>query len=355
MSEARDMPYDAARVAKSEEAVRQADRLGNEQLAYDARLALVTSATFAGFIDIGLVAFSWCAARSAKDPELFPASRGVAGLFLAGIDLLWSYKWIVQHMPLFSSITRGQIESTLDEMERRYREHGQSMRPVFLSRARAAMEIGDRDVFESAASRYAGEARDLYADCAACEAHFDVEAALYRGDLDEALNRFDHMLDSGDECAEVPHLTYATLALPLARAGDHRARRFIDRGIELCADNRDFLPQHAELMTAELALGRPEAAWQLVERYFGWAAETRVDARRLRFFAATEQTIRALGDELESDRLRALPGLDEHPSATQAEAYLASEVDRVAAAFDARNGNDAVSRRVAVWRGQADG
>jgi hypothetical protein len=49
--------------------VRAADLLGDESLAYQARLTLIDAATGAGYLDRALVAFAWCRTYAKAHPD----------------------------------------------------------------------------------------------------------------------------------------------------------------------------------------------------------------------------------------------------------------------------------------------
>jgi len=73
-----------AQIAIVEEAVALADAHRDDDLAFEARQALVRAATFGGRPDLGIVAYSWMLAKSDEDPKRFHDPQ-----------LLWRYKWIV--------------------------------------------------------------------------------------------------------------------------------------------------------------------------------------------------------------------------------------------------------------------
>ena len=354
LAEADGLQHGTSRVAVAEEAVRQADALGDEGLQYDARMELLSATIFGGYPDKALVAFSWLAGTCDRNPERFPESDNLLGMFLRRVDLLWAYKWIVQNTHCFSQISREQIERTLDDMEGRYRKNGYSMRPVWMNRTRIAMamDAGPERADDSFA-RWQAAARDLYADCAACEQHFQVDYHLYRRDLDAANTAAEPLLAGELACAEVPHMTYVRLVVPTWLAGDsERAWTYHRRGYELCRDNRDFLEELAELVEHLLLAEDPAAAVTMLERHGSWIVDSRVGSRRLRWFVV----LGALFEQLDvaSVTLRLPAALGPHAGPDYDPRELAAWFDREAAslteAFDRRNGNDLVSREAAAIR-----
>src|SRR5439155_17014048 len=79
-----------AKIGLLEEAVRLADTHGDTEAGFNIRLTLMEASSFAGRPDLLLVAFSWCLAQHDRDPDLFGDE-----------DLLWKYKWVVNHLPDF--------------------------------------------------------------------------------------------------------------------------------------------------------------------------------------------------------------------------------------------------------------
>jgi hypothetical protein len=234
LDEAEDHEDGPVKVSITEEAVRLADESQDEVLAYEARMDLIRAATFGGYPEKAMVAFTWCVGKSTEDPDRFPARD-------AGTDLLWAYKWISGQLAGYPQISRAQIREIMDDMEEKYRAHSLSLRPIYENWAQMAMDCGDpeeeilrhMDAFQAAR-------RDGYANCAACERNFQVTILTFLRKDQEALDLAEPLLNGQEGCAEVPHGTYATVLLPLLRMGDpERAQRFHKRGYEMIRGNRD--------------------------------------------------------------------------------------------------------------------
>src|SRR5579884_3112427 len=108
MDQAAVLPDGPSKLALLEEAVRLADVHQDTALADEARDDLIRTATFSGYPEKSLVAFSWRLAQSDRDPEVFPEQA-----------LLWQYKWIANSLKYFPQITRTQIEDAFDDLARR--------------------------------------------------------------------------------------------------------------------------------------------------------------------------------------------------------------------------------------------
>lgn len=355
IAEARGMPYGPGRMEATEAAVRLADVREHVELRYAARMAALEAAVFGGYPERALVVFGWLAAICEREPDRFPESRVRFG-FITQVDLLWAYKWVVQHTPGFHEISRPQIEGTLAEMERRYARNGLSMRPVWASRARVGMELGapPEQIAEYHHAWQLAE-QDAYADCEACEQSLSVEVYRYLGRWEAEVAAAQPLLRGEMSCAEVPHTTVSNLVMSMWQHGElEEAARLHRWGYELCHDNRDFLGELAEHLDYRIVTGDVDGAMELARFHVAWVAEARSGRRRWRWFLSLGELFARMAARGESMwPLPATLGSAEARGSVQAAAaWFAAETDRLASLFDARNGNDAVSRWTAELRGR---
>jgi hypothetical protein len=354
LEEAAELPYGASRLAVTEEATRLADEHADIEAGYDCRLALLEVAIFAGYPEKALIAFSWLVARSDEDPEKFPESSALAGLFITRIDVLWGYKWIVQNTSAFPQISRRQIEDTLDDMEERYRKHGYSLRPLWMNRARVTMEMDDDpERVDEYFERWKASPVDLYSDCTACEQNFQVEVHLFRDRLAEARRAAEPLLSGELACAEVPHTTYCEMLMPTWLSGEaERAATYHTRAYELTRDNRDFVAELADLLDYRVVTGDLAGALDLAQRHLPWVDESRVGFRRWRWFISMTGLLEHLQDrDTVALRMPSSLGPENEVERTDPRAlhrWFEDAADRLTRRFDERNGNDVVSRRAAV-------
>jgi len=340
LEEARQLDNGAEKIGILEKAVALADRQQLDAEAYDARMKLVEAAVFGGYPEKGLVEFSWCAAKSEAEPERFPESKVAGGMLLLGIDLLWVYKWMTLQVPWYPQLTRAQIAETLDDMEQRYTRHGFSLRPVYMQRTRAALEMGD-DPSEHY-RKWQWAPRDAYADCRACEVNFQIQYHVARGEHRKALELAEPLVSGSMGCAEVPHLTYGMLLDSVTREAPERGEHFHETGYSMVADNRDFVEtigRHAEWCAKS---GRLEEAKTLIERHLEWAMDNRVLDRKMWFFRAAREVLSKLDPDAAVRAPSPIP-----KTASAAATWFDAEAKQLAKRFDERNGNDFVSRRVA--------
>lgn len=350
LAESKELDYGPERIAIAEEAVRLADAGGFELASFDARLELVQAAVLGGYPEKGFVAFAWCATKSKEEPERFKESKSLAGIFLLGVDVLWTYKWMTLQVPWYPQVTLAQMDETLCDMEERYRAHNLSLRPVHMARVRCVMETGgDRDEAHEHFRKWQYAPRDLYADCEACELSFQSWYFAERGDPERAIQEAHRLLSGEKSCAEVPHNTYARLidcALELDRPDD--AATWHELGYPMVQSNRDFVWNMSRHIAYLVRIGNLDKAKTLAERHLDWAVDNRVLDRRMWFYASLRDLFGALSGTVKarlSPKLSAYSETGEY-SAADLHDYFDRETRAMSARFDERNGNDYVSRRV---------
>ena len=123
LQRANGMGHGKAQYALCDEAVRLADAHQDVEAGFHARQEYVKATMFSGQPDKMLVAFTWCLAQVDRDPERFDLYR-----------LLWQYKWVVNALPDFPTITRRQIEEMFADMERRFLAFGATPQAVWNKR-----------------------------------------------------------------------------------------------------------------------------------------------------------------------------------------------------------------------------
>ena len=326
-----------------EEAVRLADSDNDDDLAYDARMKLLPAANWSGDVDKMLIAFAWCVAKYESAPE-----RDVFRAY----QILWYSKWAALEAPRFPSVAKPRIAQLLDDTERRFRDHGVSLRPVYQHRHYAAVELGDLDTAAVCYDKWWSEPRDRYADCAACEESARLDWALTRGDDSGALEIAQDIYRRGMRCAEVPHRIYGQTLVPLLRAGRvDEAKSAYRSGIRMIAKIEHNMAADVAKHAVFLALtGNFTSAQRVWSRVLARAAEHRLPSTRALVFADT-----ALLCDLfvASGRARAkLPAIAPLPMPVDARgrvdvaalgASAWSEAVRIGALYDKRNGNGSFS------------
>lgn len=259
----------------------------------------------------------------------------------------WVFKWMTSDLLSVPEVPLATVHGFVDEMERRYRLAGYGMRAVHAQRFRIAEHLGDADQAELHFGRWLAADRDLMSDCRACE---HLAQGMWRADSGDdlaALRLWRPTVENSISCLDEPASTLAASLKPLLRLRRYdEARTNHLRGYRL-------LQGHVELRTA---FGRHIEFCVLTgnrERGLGILAENRrlfdppyEPLDYLEFLSCTALLLRSCLDA-GSTATVAGPGGRDWPLA-ELLGRMTSEIDDLAARFDARNGNDAVSSHVAA-------
>ena len=343
-----------------DEAVALADEIDDDLLRYRARMRLTNSATFTGDTDTQLSAFAWCLAMYDKDPQRF-ASEG---------DILWQYKWMIGALdgsPIFSL---SQAEEMLDDMETHYRRAGLGTYAVIDARWNHAWYTGDLDRAVILRDQLLATPRDDHSDCEACTRCAFAGFALDLGDEAEALRLVDEMVNGNyrgrHSCAEEPECALSKVLIPMLHVGQFdEARAAHTRSYRLARNNPDLIAVVARHLQFCAVTGNEARGLAMVERHLRWLVHDSLgDEGRLLFLLGVAVLLTAVaraghGDEI----IRSAASADlvvvfgEHEGQWRADeladsAWLAAQ--RIADAFDARNGNMFVSGRIAGARALLD-
>ena len=324
-----------AKVALLEEAVRECDTLGDAELAFDVRQELISEATHCGYYEKALVAFTWCLAEYDRNPTVCHPYR-----------LLWQYKWIAGHLPRFVEVSREQITSMQDDMERRYQQMGFSLRPVEMQRSENAIIMGDLAAAEQSHSAWQSLPRDGLADCPACEEDLHIEFLIFADRDAKATKAFGKLLKKNLTCSDVPQRTYGKVIrsqMRLNRSDD--ARQTCQTGYPLARNNAMFLSQVSEYLLYHVRERDASAGSRMLERHLAWALTTTDASAKLRFCVAVGLLCELLTKQDATCKLR-LPR--EFPLFSDDGVYetaklhdwFAQQADNLTARFNERNGND---------------
>ncbi|WP_043321542.1 hypothetical protein [Mycetocola saprophilus] len=343
-----------------EQAVRLAEELGADELAYRARVRLTASAYMTHDMDAMLASFAWCAGQHAADPQRFPALLG-DNPHAPGLNLLLQYNWAAKVLTWIPAIALAEVYRCLDEMAERYARAGMSPRTAVFARFRVAYHVGDlaaADTLRHERHRYPVEPETGCAKCQTAEEGYFLHLA---GDQAGAVALFEDSLEDHDCSLEYEK---ARILLPLVLNGEaERARAIHLESIRSLMRSPDLL----ELLPFELVFcavtGNAERGLALLER----ALETIVPDplnQDQHFALATAialllETLSAEGHGAvrvrgaQNSALAVLWGAELSGEDTRADALAArlwARAEDIAAVFDARNGNAFFARRLEQTR-----
>ena len=344
MDEAWELPHSPAQVAVLEEAVRIADSLNNVDASVGTRMELVTAATFSGADEKALVAFAWVLAKFDEDPECVDLH-----------SLLWKYKWIISSIAAFPTVSLEKIHKMEADMEARYTAGGFNLRPVHDSRADIALDIGDDKQCLHFFEQWKATPHDMMADCIACEQNSEIRYLNHFGRYEEALAAAEPILSGDMSCSTVPQTTYGRVLIPLMHLGRlDEAREHHETGYPTVQGNPDYIPtisRHLLFLTRD---ENYDKAVVCVEQHLPLVWGMAMVDQRMEFYCTVATLLEKLSASRDEIGLRVPDQMNLGPSTTHKTAELAhwfhTETNKLAAKFDARNGNTAVTAANAKWR-----
>lgn len=333
IEEAMDMPDSPAKIALLEQAIRAADTAGDIEQGYEARSMLVNTASFNGYPMKALVAFSWQLGQYDKHPERFEYDLRT---------LLWSYKWILDDLPSFPDIQLGQIHNLLEDFRVRTKKAGHSERTYHYYRFRLAMLTGELEQAKEYMGKWMPVDRDSLSNCQACEQDTLVELYYTLGDDKMTLKEAKKIMGGKMSCAEVPHVTYSKVLMPLYRSGRQEEAAKLEReSFRLIKGNRDFI-KVAGQQIIYLAAADPFRGLEVYEAFAPLTHNHESPMFRMIFDTAAAALFKRLAREQVKFDIR-LPAYITDASAANDVARLseiyAELAFSAAAKFDARNGN----------------
>ncbi|MDX3073933.1 tetratricopeptide repeat protein [Streptomyces sp. NPDC088354] len=334
----RDEPEGRARNAGAERLVAEAEATGDTPLLLDALFNLASAYAYSSERNKFFVPFARLLRMWDERPGDFDGTN-------TG-QLHWIFKWVAGGMLDQPDVPLASIEKWQREMEHRYRLAGHSERAVRQGDFRIARHLGDTGRAQAAFTAWLAADRDAMADCHACELHGQGVWQVDCGQDAEAVATWGPVLQGVHTCAHEPHNVLAGSLLPLVRLGRlDEARAHHLRGYRMVRSMdsmRGAVSSHVEFCALT---GNEARALEILAEHPAYFTDTGDPDARMDFLAATALVMRrlvALGHAG-----RPVPG----PSgATWSAGELLTHAEReagaIAARFDARNGTDAVGRRM---------
>lgn len=336
--ENRSAPGGPLRNARGEELVAAAEASGDRDLLRAALFGVIQAYEYSTERGKMMVPFARLMREWDEDPSVFDAHDTHT--------FHWLFKWVSSGMITLPEMPLATMEKWLAEMERRYRTAGHSERAVRQAEFELADHVGDTARAATAFAAWTAAERDSMANCHACELNDQGTYRVDQGDDERALATWAPVLDGSTACMEEPHRVLALSLLPLVRTGrldEARANHLrgyrmakgnesllasVGRHIEFCAltgneaRGLELLAEHAAHLGTEKDRGNPWTRLQL-------SGGALVLLRRLVALGLAGQP--------------AVPYAGRPHTVGELHDALAALTASLAAAFDLRNGNDAVS------------
>ncbi|MCC9307113.1 hypothetical protein LN042_08365 [Kitasatospora sp. RB6PN24] len=335
LRENRDRAKGRATAAIAEELVDAAESFGDPEVTVSTLIELMRAYYGSGEVVKYPVAFArllqlWDADQKSFDE--YEAHR-----------LFWYFKWVTSGLLSTPDVPLASIRGWIAEMRRRYQAAGHDLQPVHAQEYHLAAQLGENE--QLAYELWATRGRTRFSDCAACEARQRAAHHFRLGEDERGLAELRPTFDGGHSCDDEPHSSQALALLPLLRLGRTEEARAAH-----LTGYRKVRGQEAELV----ALGRHLVFCALTgnaARGLELLAQNRASfgfmgapADRLEFLTAVEVLLSRLV-ETGHGGLPCPGPLGTEWTVAALRDDVAVQAAELAARFDVRNGNDAVSTR----------
>ncbi|GAA4702667.1 YbjN domain-containing protein [Phytohabitans rumicis] len=343
LDEAEDMPDGDGKIAELERITAHADAAGDTRLAYDARIQLIDAYNNHTERWRMLPAFGWCLATFDRDPSMFDDWDAE--------QLRWYHKWAVATLRSTPRVGLAQTVAALDDMERRFRAGGHSMQTIYNLRCKIADHVGDQAEARRWFDQWRTAERDENSDCAGCDPSRQAEMLAGWGEWEESLKTVEPVLSGVLGCAEQPEKALVSVLMPYLRLGryDDAARAHV-RAYRRHKHERDAFPYLAEHIRFCALTGHVDRGLDILAEHLSWLDRPFDESSAMEFAASGVLVCRLAGD---SDRVIHRPSFESRPEADLTLAQLGNDLAatarQIASQFDARNGTDHQSRRIALW------
>jgi tetratricopeptide (TPR) repeat protein len=182
--------------------IQKAKWLKNPELEFEARDTFIGQAVFLNYKEEAISMF-------ARQIE-YADSREIN--FVEQLQLLWSYKWIMNALPEFSNIPKARIESIFDDFKKRVTnskwagntvEHYKYYLAFLMGRPDQALEILDK--------LEPGTSQGVMNDCKACEIDGSLNLLIDTGRYDKVEKLVEPIIAGKLTCKDVPRRTHSKL------------------------------------------------------------------------------------------------------------------------------------------------
>jgi tetratricopeptide (TPR) repeat protein len=323
-----DAPEGPGQIALAEQAMRFAEASGDDDLAFDARMAATSAFHRGGEPAKAFVTFAHCLA----DYDADPSRRSGSDEHL----LLWYFKYVVSSMARFPEVPLERTRAVLDDMERRYRSGGHSLHAVYAYRQTIASHIGDVEQAEHWFRLWDSAPRDRNSDCAGCDPTSKAYHHSWLRRWDDAIAVAEPALAGDLTCSEQPQAILTALMIPYLRTGRlDQARDAHRRAYRAFQTNPADLGSVADHVEFCGLTGNEVRGLELIERHLGWLDHPPTPKSELEFASVAAHILRRLVAQGRSDLVvRATKPVSVGELADK----LTARSLELAARFDERNG-----------------
>ena len=351
-------PWGPTRSGLTAEAVDMADALGDDQLAVDARLALAEARHRGNEEWKGVAPFVWLLARLDKRPDLFDADR----LRRLG----WAYERAVPAAADNPAVSIAQVRELEAGLRKFFRFLGGSTHAIHSSLLHAAIMLGREEeaaaqaatLLSAVPAAHDGAGRAGRADGEDRDPLREIEWANIHEDWETSVTAAAPVLDRRVDGDDQPYAVQSEALLPLLALGHSQAawdaHVYSYRRLRFAPNVMSYLGKHLEYLALS---GRAARGLRIMRGFVGRADEAQSARALMDLLSGAVLVLR----ESERDGRGAEPldtgvpsvaawcpgpGIGAGTPLNVARPLFEDWACRIAARYDARNGNTAVSSRL---------
>lgn len=326
------------RVPLLEEAVELADAVGLPSDRVGVRIALAEAYAFSGHPQGVLVPFAWLRERfDARDPALDDDDRRA---------ILWVNKWIPKQLASHPEVPLHQVHAALDDMRRRYRRARQPQGPVLGATYSVEQLVhGDRAA-DAAFRAWVTAPRSELSDCEACEPTQRARHLAALGRHADAVAEVDPVLAGDLTCEAQPESAICAVLGSLVVLGrSEEAGRLHTVAWRRVRDEPGHTGLVADLIAFCARTGNPGRGVQLLSHRLADLSAPASPIDGMLLAAAAARLVTPLVASDHGEHVLTAPSGQRCTVAELAD-RLPGEALALAAAFDVRNGTNALGDRV---------
>ncbi|MFZ4134363.1 hypothetical protein [Streptomyces koyangensis] len=335
-------PHGLHRTVTAEELAAAAEAFDDPALLVTALLELMAAYEFTGEHRKSPVVFARLLKLHETSPDAFSEWEAHQ------VD--WRFKWVTTSLLQVPDMPLTTVHGWIDRMRERYEDAGHGLQPVAAMRYHLARHTGTG--IPDAYDLWATRTRTRLSDCEACETRHHALHQVSAGDDAGALDTWRPVLDGAVSCSDEPQMTQAHALLPLLRLGRADEARSHHLTGYRQVRGRTGMQEEVGLHLEFCALSRNAARGvEILAENRPLFEATGAPLARLGFLTGTEVLLALLVEEGHTDApVGGPPG--RNWTAGELLAEVRGEADRLAAAFDTRNGTTAVgdARRLRLDR-----
>ncbi len=335
LNENRNRPKGRATAAVAEELVEAAEEFGDPEVTVSALVELMRAYHGSGESVKYPVAFARLLRLWDEDPKAFDESETHS--------LFWFFKWVSSGLLSTPDVPLASVRGWIAEMRRRYLAAGHDLQPVYAQEYFLARQLGENE--ELAHELWATRGRTEFSDCAACEARARAGHHIRHGADEQGLAELQPTFDGRHTCDEEPHNSQALALLPLLRLGrlDEARAAHLTGYRKVRGREAELTPVGRHLEFCALTGNEARGLELLAQNrpLFDFAASP---SSSLDFLTGVEVLLARLVGTGHGQLPCAGP-LGKQWTVASLRDTVAAQADELAARFDVRNGNGAVSAR----------